>query len=321
MSYAARRFDVGAFDVAQSEFARAAVDGLSASPKTLPCRFFYDARGSQLFEQITRLPEYYPTRTEAGILRAQAAALVEDIPHGATLVEFGSGSSLKTEFLLETGRFARYLPLDVSASALDEAVARLRIRFPDLELAPLVADFTNGVRLPRAARDSALVGFFPGSTIGNFDPAAAVALLAKMAGLLGAGSRLIVGVDLQKDRRRLISAYDDAAGVTAAFNLNILERMQRELGARVDVAGFAHRARYNEAQHRIEMHLVSLRRQTIEVAGKTFALAAGETIHTESSFKYTVEGFAALAHDAGWRMRGVLVDEEALFAVVVLETT
>ena len=176
MTYAARKFDAG-FDVAQTEFAHAVVEGLSANPKILPCRFFYDARGSQLFEKITRLPEYYPTRTETGILRAHAATLVESLSQGATLVEFGSGSSVKTELLLATGRFARYLPVDVSASALEEAAARLRARFPDLELAPLVADFTGELELPAVRQAGDRVGFFPGSTIGNFEPDAARGLL------------------------------------------------------------------------------------------------------------------------------------------------
>lgn len=321
MSYAARKLEASAFDVARSEFAHAVIEGLSAEPKTLPCRYFYDARGSALFEEITRLPEYYPTRTETLILEAHARELVAHMPQGATLVEFGSGSSIKTELLLSTGRFARYLPIDVSPSALQEAATRLRARFPALAVAPLVADFTAPVHLPVVAQSEALVGFFPGSTIGNFEPRAATALLSNMAKLLGRGANLIIGVDLQKDRKRLVAAYDDRAGVTAEFNLNILARMRRELGAELDLRGFAHRARYNEREHRIEMHLESLRQQRIAVAGRTFDLAPGETIHTENSFKYTIEGFSALALESGWKAQHAFTDEERLFGVMLLETS
>jgi dimethylhistidine N-methyltransferase len=319
MSIAFRKADAIRSDHRLSEFAEAVIDGLSRSPKTLPCRYFYDARGSQLFEDITRVPEYYPTRVETGILERGGAALIDDVAEGATLVEFGSGSSIKTEMLLRNGRIGVYVPIDVSSSALAEASARLRDLFPGLDVLPVIADFTGEVRLPQRRRDSQRVGFFPGSTIGNFTPADARALLRRMAGVLGQGSRLVIGVDLQKDRKRLIAAYDDAAGVTAAFNLNLLVRMRRELGARLDLEAFAHRAVYNETHDRIEMHLVSLRDQAIHVAGEVFSLAAGETIHTENSYKYTTDGFSTLALEAGWRARRVLTDDERLFSVMLLE--
>ena len=303
-----------------SEFAAAVLEGLSSSPRTLPCRFFYDARGSELFEAITRLPEYYLTRAETAILEGGAGDLLASVEPGATLIEFGSGSSRKTELLLGSGRFAVYTPIDVSSTALADAAARLRRRFPALAITPLVADFTGDLRLTGARGTAPAVGFFPGSTIGNFSPGDARALLRRMAALLGPDGRLVIGVDLRKDRKRLIAAYDDAAGVTAAFNLNLLARMRRDLGARVDLDAFAHRTRYNEALGRIEMHLVSLAPQRIDVAGQSFAFAAGETIHTESSYKHTPEGFAALAAAAGWRTRRILTDDEKLFAVMLLET-
>lgn len=319
MAIALRRTADLAEDFGHAEFAREVVAGLSSRPKTLPCRYFYDARGSELFEQITRLPEYYPTRTETAMLERHATRLVGDAPAGATLVEFGSGSSRKTESILRAGGFATYLPIDVSSAALADAANRLRDCFPKLDIEPLVADFASELRLPPLPRVAPLFGFFPGSTIGNFAPEDARLLLRGMARLLGRGGRLVIGVDLQKDRRTLEPAYDDAAGVTAAFNLNLLARMQRELGARLDIDGFAHRALYNERLGRIEMHLVSLRTQKIEVAGHVFAFDAGETIHTENSYKYTVEGFGALASRSGWSIRDVLVDEHRLFGVMSLE--
>ncbi|MDE2361430.1 MAG: L-histidine N(alpha)-methyltransferase [Hyphomicrobiales bacterium] len=319
MSIAFRKTDATRSDHRLSEFAEAVIAGLSSNPKTLPCRFFYDARGSDLFEEITRLPEYYPTRVETGILERGGAALIDDVAEGATLVEFGSGSSIKTEMLLRNGRISSYVPIDVSQSALAEAEARLRLLFPGLDIQPLVADFTADIRLPPLERGSQVVGFFPGSTIGNFTPGEARDLLRHMARLLGPGSRLVIGVDLQKKRETLVAAYDDSAGVTAAFNLNLLHRMRRELGARVNVENFGHRAVYNETEHRIEMHLVSRETQAIEVAGESFSLAQGETIHTENSCKYTPEGFADLAAGAGWRVRRVLTDDERLFSVMLLE--
>jgi dimethylhistidine N-methyltransferase len=319
MAIALRRTADLAEDFGRADFAQAVVAGLSSRPKSLPCRFFYDARGSELFEQITELPEYYPTRTETAILERDAARLVGDAQAGATLVEFGSGSSRKTESILRAGRFGAYIPIDVSRAALADATNRLRARFPALDIEPLVADFSDDLRLPPVPRVAPLFGFFPGSTIGNFAPEEAARLLRGMARLLGRGGRLIIGVDLQKDRRTLEAAYDDSAGVTAAFNLNLLVRMRRELAARVDIDGFAHRALYNERLGRIEMHLVSLRAQEIDVAGRIFAFDAGETIHTENSYKYTMEGFGALAACSGWVMRDVVVDEDRLFGVISLE--
>jgi len=300
-------------------FASDVVASLSQSPKTLPCKYFYDGRGSALFEKITELPEYYPTRTEAKILRENAAAIVADLAPGSVLVEYGSGSSLKTELLLRAGDFAAYAPIDISPDALDGARLRLQRTFPDLRVVPVVADFTSDITLPAALDGLPRTGFFPGSTIGNFDPFNARALLRRMARQLGRGARLVIGVDLRKSASILEPAYDDAQGVTAAFNLNLLARMKRELGARLDLDGFEHRAVYDSALGRVEMHLVSRRAQTISVAGRAFAFTAGETIHTENSYKYAHADFDALAHGAGWRPLETFVDPANLFSVRVLK--
>ena len=296
-------------------FAAAVIDGLSRERKTLPCRYFYDARGSELFEEITQLPEYYPTRTEIEILRRHASEMVKAVGNGAVLVEFGSGSSRKTEILLETlPVLTAYMPIDVSESALDEAAQRLRLKFPFLRAYPVVGNFSDSVEYPAELEDCEKLGFFPGSTIGNMNEPDAVRLLGDMRRSLS-GGRLIVGIDLRKDPQILIPAYDDAAGVTAAFNLNLLVRINRELGGSFDVGSFAHRAIYNQAEGRIEMHLVSERAQTARILGHAFKFARGETIHTENSYKYSVEGFRALCRQAGWTPRRVWLDDNRLFSV------
>ena len=305
--------------VVDDEFAQAVIAGLSRRPRTLPCKFFYDARGSELFEEITRLPEYYPTRTETAILRDNAAEIVDLLAPRSALVELGSGSSLKTEILLSAGDFSAYAPIDVSPAALSEAVGRLARRFPDLPVRPIVGDFTSAAPLPSWLRGVTRTGFFPGSTIGNFSRPQASALLAATRAKLGAGAHFIVGVDMRKDVDRLIAAYDDAAGVTAAFNRNLLVRMRAELGADVDPDGFAHEARYDAAHGRIEMHLVARRRQTIAFEGHVFDFAPGETIHTENSHKYSDAEFSTLAQEAGWRETRVFTDAEKLFSVRVLQ--
>jgi L-histidine Nalpha-methyltransferase len=300
-------------------FADAVIAGLERSQKQLPTRYLYDARGSELFERITALDEYYPTRTEIGILRVAAPEWTAALSRGTLLVEFGSGSSVKTELLLAaTPNIATYLPIDVSVAALEDARRRLARRFPDLEVVPLVADF-NAARIPERLGDRPRAGFFPGSTIGNFEPVEATALLRTFARVLGVGSRLLIGADLQKSRDILERAYDDREGVTAAFNLNLLRRIERELGARLDRDAFRHRAVYNEEHGRIEMYLVATHRQRIVVRGRTFDLAAGEQIHTESSHKYTVESFRALAAHAGWRAVDVWTDADGMFSVHALE--
>lgn len=298
------------------DFRRAVLEGLSRRQKELPCRFFYDAEGSRLFEAITELDEYYPTRTEAAILRDRAAEMSKLAAQGAVMVEFGSGSSTKTEILLEAMPQLRgYVALDVSPSALDEACARIAARFPSLEVESVVADFSEAMDLPPLCGQGPLVGFFPGSTIGNLASDDAGMLLRHFRATLGPGARLIIGVDLRKDVSRLIPAYDDAKGVTASFNLNLLKRINRELGGDFDLDSFTHRAIWNERLGRIEMHLVSGKAQIAHVAGQAFSFAAGETIHTENSHKYSIEGFRTLAASAGWRPLHVWTDAQALFSV------
>ena len=306
-------------DWPDSDFARDLVAGLSARPKRLPPKYFYDATGSHLFERITELPEYYLTRTELGILADHAKEIAAFVPAGAALIEFGSGSSAKVRLLLkEMPRLGAYVPVDISAEFLDEEAARLRREFPRLNVVPVAADFTHPCDLPRSLGARDLAGFFPGSTIGNFEPDAARELLRLARRLLGSGATFVVGVDLVKDRRVLERAYDDAAGITAQFNLNVLARANRELGAKFDLSAFAHLAFYDQERSRIEMHLVSRVAQSIRVLGRSFAFAAGESIHTENSYKYTVEAFSTLAVQAGWRCASVFLDADALFSVHVL---
>ena len=303
------------------EFAEAVLKGLSSPRKRLPCQYFYDAAGSELFEEITRLEEYYPTRTETAILRQHARSMARPAGRDAVLVEFGSGSSRKTELVLAAlDHPLAYVPIDVSQSALTDAWTRLEQRFPDLEIVPVHANFTEALRLPAGIQPHAKLGFFPGSTIGNFDPPDAGRLLAHFARVLGTGSRLIVGVDLDKDPRRLEAAYDDAKGVTAHFNLNLLERINRELGGDFDLARFQHRAVYDQEFKRIEMHLVSRVAQTVRLLGRSFQFSAGESIHTENSYKYSLEQFRALARGAGWQPARTWTDANRDFSVHELVT-
>jgi dimethylhistidine N-methyltransferase len=307
------------FALDDDEFAIAVLDGLSRPQKTLPCRFFYDSRGSELFEEITRLPEYYPTRTETAILETHAAEMADGVPDGGVLVEFGSGSSIKTEILLgELPRLGAYIAVDVSESALSGARRRLGARFPTLDVRSVVGDFSHPVALPADLAGRHKTGFFPGSTIGNLTPAAAQHLLRVFRALLSPGGRLIVGVDLKKDARKLVLAYNDSAGVTAAFNLNLLARINRELDGNFDLANFSHHAFYNSDRRRIEMHLASNKRQKARVAGRLFEFRAGETIHTENSYKYTLGSFAALARGSGWRPISAWTDAGANFSIHAL---
>jgi len=297
------------------DFAQAVFDGLSGTPKSLPCRFFYDAQGSMLFEQITELPEYYPTRAEIAILEAQAARIAAHTPQGSVLIEFGSGSSRKTEIVLAAlPSLAAYVPIDVSSDALAEAKERLHQKFPALRVLPVIGDFRAALTLPGDLTWRPRLGFFPGSTIGNFRPDEARVLLAAMAQSLKNGGRLLIGIDLRKDIKRLEAAYDDAAGVTAAFNLNILARANRDLGADFDLEAFAHEAKFNDEASRVEIHLVSKKSQIVEVLGRRFTFLEGEKIHTEYSYKYTIESFQALARDAGWTPRQVWTDPDGLFS-------
>lgn len=300
----------------EDDFASAILGGLSKPHKTLPCRFFYDARGSELFEEITRLPEYYPTRTEAAILDENATDMAEAIADDGVLVEFGSGSSLKTEILLrQLPALRAYVCVDVSESALTDARERLARRFPGLDVRCIVGDFSHPTSLPDDLQDAPKTGFFPGSTIGNLAPPEAADLLGVFRCVLSPGGRLIVGVDLKKNARKLVLAYNDAAGVTAAFNLNLLARINRELGGTFDLDAFRHEAVYNPREGRIEMHLESLRNQEVYVRGRRIRFRAGERIHTENSYKYTVSQFQELAGSAGWEPGRVWTDDGNLFSV------
>jgi L-histidine N-alpha-methyltransferase len=308
-------------DAERERFLEDALSGLRSRPKTLPCKYFYDAEGSKLFEQICALPEYYPTRTELSILRAHAPEMARCIGAGALLVEYGSGSSTKTRLLLDRlAEPAAYVPVDVSREHLHETALTLQLDYPSLEVLPVCADFTAAVRLPRprrAPRRRAV--YFPGSTIGNFEPDGAVALMAGVAKRVGPRGGFLVGVDLRKDPRVLERAYDDAAGVTAAFNRNLLARMNHELGADFDLSRFHHRAVWAPEPGRIEMHLVSEAAQRVRVGGVPIRFARGETICTEHSHKYTLPGFAELARRAGLAVRRVWTDPAGWFSVQYLE--
>ena len=304
------------------EFRDGVLAGLGASPKTLPCKFFYDAEGSRLFDRICELPEYYPTRTELALLRERAGEIAALLGPEVGLVEYGSGAGVKIRLLLDAMRDpALYVPVDISREHLTQAARSLAADYPALPITPVCADYTRRFALPAwpGARPRRLAGFFPGSTIGNFTPGEATAFLRAAARLLGRGSMLIVGADLPKDRAVLEAAYDDAQGVTAAFNLNLLYRINRELAGDFDPGTFRHEARWNAAESRVEMHLVSLRAQAAHVAGQGFALAEGETIHTENSYKYAPEAFAGLAQAAGYVPRALWTDPGRLFSIHALE--
>ncbi|WP_193367393.1 L-histidine N(alpha)-methyltransferase [Pelagibius marinus] len=297
------------------EFRAAVLSGLARHPKTLEPKFFYDERGSQLFDAITELEEYYPTRAETAALESHAAEIAAFVGRGASLVEFGSGSSVKTRLLLENLAGLRcYVPIDISGAHLQAAAERLAADYA-LPVIPVHADYTGAFALPDVVPAAGRLGFFPGSTIGNFDPPAAVAFLRRARDLLGPGARFLVGADLQKDAARLVAAYDDAQGVTAAFNLNLLRRINRELAGDFDLAAFRHEARYDPELGRIEMHLVSRAAQQVTIAGHSFSFAAGESIHTENSYKYTLESFADLARQGGWRSEAQWLDPEGLFSL------
>ena len=306
-------------DTATTEFATDVVAGLTATPKRLLPKYFYDGAGSALFEQITELPEYYPTRREIGILEEHAGDIAALIPPGAALVEFGSGSSTKTRKVLSTAAsLAAYVPVDISAQFLQQQAAELRREYPKLAVLPVAADFTRPFELPDAVRIMPRVGFFPGSTIGNFEPHEAAAFLRHAGHILGRGATFIVGVDLIKDTQVLQKAYNDPQGVTAKFNLNLLARINRELGAKFNLECFEHHAFFNRERSRIEMHLASLKRQRIKVCGECIDFRAGETIHTENSYKYSVASFGALARGAGWTPTTVWTDPDNYFSVHTL---
>lgn len=295
------------------------IAALSRPVKSISPKWFYDEAGSDLFEQITALDEYYPTRTEAALLARIAPELAAAIPEGAVLVEFGSGASAKTRILLDAApQLSAYVPMDISVEALDAAARRVNADYPTLQVWPVAGDFTHPIALPPEAAGRPRVGFFPGSTIGNFGPAGAAEFLGAVKALLGEGASLIIGADLVKAADTLVAAYDDARGVTAAFNLNLLARANREIGADFDLDGFSHRAVWNATESRMEMHLVSKAAQAVHIDGQAFRFAEGDTLHTENSYKFTREGFETLAASAGWRLGRSWVSPPPEFAVFVL---
>lgn len=306
---------------ATAEFARDVIAGLTADQKWISSKYFYDAHGSALFDAITELDEYYPTRTEVSIVEASASSMAECIGRDAVVVEYGSGSSTKIRLLLDAIETpAAYVPIDVSREHLLRSAASIAADYPGLRVEPLVGDFTQPVTLPDSVPHGARrIAYFPGSTIGNFLPGDARALLAGIAELIGKDGGLLIGVDLEKPLPVLEAAYNDALGVTADFNLNVLHRMNTELGADINVDAFKHCAFYNETDRRIEMHLVSSIAQEICVAGTPFHFEAGETIHTENSHKYTPERFDALARLAGLKLVETWTDPQGWFGVFYLE--
>ncbi|TMJ50415.1 MAG: L-histidine N(alpha)-methyltransferase [Alphaproteobacteria bacterium] len=304
---------------AATAFAADVLEGLAATPKRLPAKYFYDEAGSRLFERITELPEYYPTRTELRILESSAESIAGLADPGAALIEFGSGSTAKARLLLRHMVSVRaYVPVDISAEFVNGEAARLQADFPALRVLPVAADFTGAFELPAAVKAGPRLGFFPGSTIGNLEPHEVTGFLRRAKRALGQAAAFVVGVDLVKDPEVLYAAYNDSQGVTAQFNRNLLVRINRELGADFDVSAFEHHAFYHRELRRIEMHLASLRRQKVRILSKCFEFRAGETIHTENSYKYTIESFAALARGAGWSIGAVWTDPERYFSVQAL---
>lgn len=303
----------------QRAFAAELCQGLRAEPPAVSPKWFYDEAGSRLFDRICALSEYYPTRTELALLQAHAPEMAERLGPQVQLVEFGAGASVKVQVLLQAlQRPAAYLPVDISGDYLLQVLPGLQARWPGLAVQPVVADFTQPLALPPLTPGARRAGFFPGGSIGNFTPAAARQLLRGFRETL-AGGGLLVGVDLVKDPARLHAAYNDSAGVTAAFNLNLWARANRELGADFDLDGWFHGAFYHPGLQRIEMHLVSRRAQVVHIAGQRFRFDEGQSVHTENSCKYTVPGFQALACSAGWRPGAVWTDPERLFALHWLE--
>ena len=300
-------------------FRRDVLAGLETRPRAIPARWFYDLRGSELFEEITDLPEYYPTRVERSILEGQSSAIGDAIGAGRAVIEFGSGSSAKTPLLLNAIRPAAYVPIDISGEFLRESAAALSADFPDLPVHAVEADFTHPVPLPQAISDLPKLGFFPGSTIGNFIPPSAVDFLRAMKETLGEGALLLIGMDRVKSEDVLIRAYDDEAGVTAAFNLNLLDRINRELDGDIPRDAFRHKAVWHDMLARIEMHIEAVRDVVFSVAGTSFAMDKGETIHTENSHKYGPRDARILLRAGGWTVTREWTDADNRFALLLAE--
>jgi dimethylhistidine N-methyltransferase len=295
------------------------LDGLAARQRAVPARWLYDRRGSELFEAITDLPEYYPTRTETAILRESGPAIAAKVGEGRAVVEFGSGSSAKTPLLLGAIKPAAYVPIDISGDFLRESAAALARDFPDVPVIPVEADFMHPVALPAEIADLPKLGFFPGSTIGNLVPRTSVDLLRAMRESLGDEAMLLIGMDRVKSENVLLPAYDDAAGITAAFNLNLLDRINRELSGTIPLDAFHHRAVWNETLTRIEMHLEAVRDVVFTIDGHPFAMKAGETIHTENSHKYGTRDARMLLLAGEWTPIAEWTDPDDRFALILAE--
>jgi L-histidine Nalpha-methyltransferase len=312
-------YHIGA-GTALTTFFRDVIAGLSREPKSIPCKYFYDAVGSELFDRITDLDEYYLTRAEMSILEGRADEIAAVIGSGAVLIELGSGSSRKTRILLDQlAGLAAYVPVDISEDHLLASSEQLRTAYPHIPVFPVAADYTQEYELPPLPEGARRVAFFPGSTIGNFSPDLAKPFLARIARLVGRNGGLLIGVDLPKEADTIERAYDDASGVTAAFNRNLLHRINRELDGDIDPEAFEHRAVWTPDASRVEMYLVSDVEQEITVGGHRFRLGAGESIHTENSHKYSLENFESLARESGFRRRSFWLDAEGLFSVQYLE--
>jgi dimethylhistidine N-methyltransferase len=310
---------LGTLERADPAFREDVLAGLSAPIPAVPARWLYDRRGSELFDDITRLPQYYPTRTETALLKQIMPDVASRIPAGTAVVEFGAGSATKTPLLLEAVAPAAYAPVDISGDYLRDSAAEIAERFAALRVEPVVADFARPFELPPGMASLPKLGFFPGSTIGNFVPRTATDLLRSWRDLLGVGSLLLIGMDRVKPVERLLAAYDDPEGVTAAFNLNLLERINRELEGTIPVNAFLHEARWNDILSRIEMHLVAQRDVTFTVAGREFSFAQGSSIHTENSHKYGQRGARVLLLAGGWTPIAEWMDPEGDFAIVLAE--
>jgi dimethylhistidine N-methyltransferase len=293
--------------------------GLAAPIPAIPARWLYDHRGSELFDEITRLPSYYPTRTETAIFQAVMPEVAGRVPKAAAVVEFGAGSQTKTPLLLEAIAPAAYVPVDISGDYLEHSAAELQARFPRIEVIPVVADFARPFTLPGGIDHLPKLGFFPGSTIGNFVPSSATDLLRQFRSLLGAGSQLLIGMDRVKPVDRLIAAYDDPEGVTAQFTLNILTRINRELDGDIPVDAFRHEARWNDILSRIEIHLVAARDVSFSVSGRHFTFASGKSIHVENSHKYGQRGARVLLLAGGWTPVAEWSDPAQDFSLILAE--
>jgi len=295
--------------------------GLSAPIPAVPARWLYDRRGSELFDEITRLPAYYPTRTETALLEKILPDIASRVSSGTAVVEFGAGSATKTPLLLEAIRPAAYIPVDISGDYLRESAADIAAKFQSITVEPVVADFARPFELPASFDAMPKLGFFPGSTIGNFVPRTATDLLRSFRDLLGVGAQLLIGMDRVKPVDRLIAAYDDPTGVTAAFNLNLLERINRELDGDIPIDAFRHEARWNDILSRIEMHLVPIRDVDFTISGKSFAFAEGSSIHTENSHKYGPRGARVLLLAGGWTPLAEWTDSAGDFSVILAEAS